>query len=329
MKRARVVGALLAAVMATAAAGCGDSGAETAAASDGGLEPVTLAVLKLGAMANVDYAEKQGLFEKHGLDLEMLEVSSANLHATVQSDEAQMGLYIPGTGMVANEQNAGLVAVWQNETAGAKAPASNAIMVPEGSDITTLADLEGKRVGISSVHGQGYAALATLLEEAGISAEDLQLVETPYDTVGTMLSSGQLDAAVTLDPYTTQIQQEGLGKPLSYYMVEVIPNQVVGAFWAKESWVADHAEEVAAFQAAMKESTDALTADPELGKEAVADFSGLPTELVEAMPPISWDYTVDEAVWQQIADMMTETGEMKEEHDASEYLSDEVMAYSS
>ena len=330
MKRNRVTGLVLAAGLALAASGCGsDSGAaESSGASGGGsLEPVTLAILKLGAMANVDYAQKEGFFADHGLEVEIVEVSAQNLPTVIQADQADIGLFIPGTGMVANEQGAGLVAVWQNETAGVEAPGSNAIMVPTGSDIKELADLAGKRVGISAARGQGYAALQTILDQEGVSIDELELVEAPFDTMAPMLASDQLDAAITLDPYTTQIQQEGNGKPLSYYMIDVLPNQVVGAFWAKESWLADHSDEAQAFQAALKEASDALNEDDALGRKAVAEYSGLPADLVDAMPPISWDYTVDVEVWQAIADMMTKTGEMKEEHDASDYLSAELMEY--
>jgi NitT/TauT family transport system substrate-binding protein len=327
LKRTRVTGLVLTAGLALAASGCGSESGAEAAAGSGGLEPVTLAIMKLGAMANVDYAQKEGIFADHGLDVEVLEVSPQNLATVIQADQADIGLFIPGTGMVANEQNAGLVAVWQNETAGAEAPSSNAVMVPTGSDITELADLAGKRVGISAARGQGYAALQTILEAEGVSVDDLEMVEAPFDTMAPMLASDQLDAAITLDPYTTQIQQEGNGEPLSYYMVDVLPNQVIGAFWGKKTWVDEHSDEVQAFQAALKEASDALNEDDELGRKAVADYSGLPADLVDAMPPITWDYTVDVEVWQAIADMMTDTGEMEEEHDASEYLSDELMDY--
>jgi ABC-type nitrate/sulfonate/bicarbonate transport system substrate-binding protein len=110
-------------------------------------------------------------------------------------------------------------------------------------------------------------------------------------------------------------------------MIDVLPNQVVGAFWGKKTWVSEHSAEVQAFQAALKEASDALNEDDDLGRKAVSEYSGLPADLVDAMPPISWDYTVDLEVWQAIADMMTETGELEEEHDASEYLSDELMDY--
>jgi ABC-type nitrate/sulfonate/bicarbonate transport system substrate-binding protein len=327
MTNKRIPGLVLAAGLALAASGCGSDGGSEEASSKSGLEPVTLAIMKLGAMANVDYADKEGFFADHGLDVELLEVSPQNLATVVQSGQADIGLFIPGTGMVANEKGAGLTAVWQNETGGEEAPASNAIMVPPGSDIRELSDLSGKKVGISAAAGQGYAALATLLEREGVSVEDLEFVEAPFDTMTPMLSSGQIDAAVTLDPYTTQIQQQGAGEPLSYYMVDVLPNQVVGAFWGKSTWVDEHTEEVQAFQAALAEASDELNGDEALGRKAVAEYSGLPADLVDAMPPIRWNYTVDPEVWQAIADMMTETGQLEDEHEASEYLSDEVMEY--
>ena len=42
---------------------------------------------------------------------------------------------------------------------------------------------------------------------------------------------------------------------------------------------------------------------------------------------IAWDYNVRLDKWQQVADMMRESGELQKPHRADEYLSDEIKPY--
>jgi ABC-type nitrate/sulfonate/bicarbonate transport system substrate-binding protein len=103
-------------------------------------------------------------------------------------------------------------------------------------------------------------------------------------------------------------------------MVETIPDQPVGAWWALRSWAKQHPKEIAAFQDAIKESHTFLNADPEQAKKFVSDYSGLDPDLVKAMPLISWKSAIDPKVWQSVIDMMQRQGELANKHDVAEYL---------
>lgn len=305
---------LLLATMAVAVLMAGSAGAD-------GLAPVKLGINKLGAMTNVWFAERSGMFKKNGLDLEIVEIPMTSQSIQVlQSKSVDIVLQIPGTAMVAKEQGFDLVLVGQNETAGTTPPVSNAILVPEKSTISTMAELKGKRLGTASPRGQAFAAVKELLQRAGISIDDVQMVEAPFTSHADLLRSGQVDAVVALNPYTTQITKAGWGRPLSWYMIETIPDQPVGAWWALRSWAEQHPQEIAAFQKTVKESHDYMNADPERAKKLISEYSGLDFELVDDMPLISWKSEIDPKVWQALVDMMHRQGELASAHDVAEYM---------
>ena len=285
------------------------------------LMPLKLGVLKLGATANVWAATRNGIFKKHGLDVTLVEVPlSTQAVSVLQSRSVDIMLQIPGTMMVAKERGFDIALVGQNETAGTKAPVSNAILVPTNSPIKTIADLKGKRVATASPRGQSFAAMKDLFEKNGISAKDVQLMEVPFSSQADLLKSGNVDAVVALDPYTTQIIQGGFGRPLSWYMIETVPDQPVGSWWTTRPWALEHKDLIKAFQAAVKETHDLFNADVEGSKKLVAEYSGLKLDLVKQMPPISWKSTIDTKVWQDFLDMMTRQGELTKSHKASEYF---------
>jgi NitT/TauT family transport system substrate-binding protein len=285
------------------------------------LTPIKLGISKLGAMTNVWVASKNGMFKKHGLDLTIEEIPlTSQAIGVLQSKSVDIVLQIPGTGMAAKEQGFDIVLVGQNETAGTTPPVSNALMVPASSSISSIKELTGKRIGTASPRGQSYAALKELFQRAGLSAGDVQFLEAPFTVHADLLRSRQVDAVVTLDPYTTQISKAGYGRPLSWFMVETIPDQPVGAWWALRSWAQQHPKEIAAFQDAIKESHAFLNADPAQARKYVSDYSGLDPDLVKAMPLISWKSAIDPKVWQAVIDMMQRQGELEHKHDVAEYL---------
>jgi NitT/TauT family transport system substrate-binding protein len=285
------------------------------------LPQVKLGLNKLGAMADVWYAAQAGIFKKHGVDVQIVDIPmSSQSMLVLKSKAVDIALQIPGTAMVAKEQGFDLVLVGQNETAGITPPVSNALMIPVNSPVQKLADLKGKRIASSSPRGQGFAALKEVFQRGGLPIDAVQLMETPFTAVADLLRSGQVDAAVALDPYTTQIIKAGWGKPLSWYMVETIPDQPVGAWWAMRPWAQAHPKEIAAFNAGVKDVIAQFKADPELGRRAVSDYSGLDPALVKEMPPISWKADIDPAVWQALIDLMYRQGELGQKHDVSEYL---------
>ncbi|RKN05664.1 PhnD/SsuA/transferrin family substrate-binding protein [Streptomyces radicis] len=88
------------------------------------------------------------------------------------------------------------------------------IGVAPGADIETLEDLRGKRIAFSPGQAQGTLVLR-VLQEAGLTPEDVELVEMPStgDVYPTALGSGQVDAApiagVNIRRYTDRYGSEG------------------------------------------------------------------------------------------------------------------------
>lgn len=86
----------------------------------------------------------------------------------------------------------------------AQAADSYAVLVPAGSSITDAAGLAGKRVATvfgSTAHNMVQKFLAT----AGLTINDIQLVNIAASDAGQVLSSGQADAVSIWEPNVTRI----------------------------------------------------------------------------------------------------------------------------
>jgi NitT/TauT family transport system substrate-binding protein len=310
-----------------------DAGAEAETGADGDatagseLEPLNIGYIKIGAVTDLLVAEEEGFFEDHGLDVTLKELQTADIIPALQSDELDVVLQIPGTAMSASEQGLDLVCVFQNETSNDEPPASNAIMVSAGSDITEIADLEGKTIGVGSLRGQGTAMLKKLLDDNGLSPDDVTLTEVPFAQHPTVLEAGQVDAVVALDPFTTQLVSSGAGEVLSYYMIDALPDQPVGAWWTKREFAESHTPELEAFGAALVDAIEYLQEDEGRGRELIAEHTGIDPALVADMPLIAWKYEVDPDVWTAVAEIMVEQGELQEMPDVESFFSEPLSAY--
>jgi NitT/TauT family transport system substrate-binding protein len=282
---------------------------------------IKLGITKLGAMTNVWVAARDGIFRQHGLDVELVDIPMTMQAVPVlQSKSIDIVLQIPGSAMMAKERGFDLVLVGQNETAGTAPPVSNALMVATASPANSVKDLRGLRIGTASPRGQTFAVLKELFQRNGLSDDDVQWIEAPFTAGPDLLRTHQVDALITLDPYTTQITRTGTGRTLSWFALDTVPDQPVGAWWATRAWAEQHKPQIAEFQDAIRDSHAYLNADPVRAKHLIAEYSGLDPALVKDMPLISWKSKIDPAVWQAVIDMMVRQGELTKPHNVAEYL---------
>nr|WP_323149092.1 aliphatic sulfonate ABC transporter substrate-binding protein [Pseudomonas oryzihabitans] len=106
-------------------------------------------------------------------------------------------------------------------------PQAQAILVPEGSPLQSLADLKGKRIAVTKAAGSHYLLIAAL-QKAGLSFADIQPAYlTPADGRAA-LENGKVDAWVTWEPFVASAQRqqhvrilasgEGLASYQRYYL---------------------------------------------------------------------------------------------------------------
>jgi NitT/TauT family transport system substrate-binding protein len=80
-------------------------------------------------------------------------------------------------------------------------------------DITSISDLAGKTVA-TELYSVDHMYLLSLLDEAGMSADDITLTNMTIADAGTAFIAGQVDAAVIWEPYLSRAVSEGDGNLL-------------------------------------------------------------------------------------------------------------------
>lgn len=96
----------------------------------------------------------------------------------------------------------------------APSPSAQAILVQSGSDISSVADLKGRKVAVTKGAGSHFLLLAALAK-AGLSIKDITPAYlTPADGRAAF-STGKVDAVVIWEPFISSIQAQSGARVLA------------------------------------------------------------------------------------------------------------------
>jgi ABC-type nitrate/sulfonate/bicarbonate transport system substrate-binding protein len=88
------------------------------------------------------------------------------------------------------------------------------VMVRKGAGISGIADLKGRRIGISVGSTTGNIFVRTVAPQAGLRPSDYQVINMrPADQVAA-LAAGSVDAITSFEPYMTVAETAGIGVTL-------------------------------------------------------------------------------------------------------------------
>lgn len=108
-------------------------------------------------------------------------------------------------------------------------------------NIATLPQLRGRRIGVED-SAMGVVMFDAVLEAAGLRVEDVLKVPYTAERSVAMFQAGQVDAAVTFEPWVSQLEESGA---LRLFDSRRIPNRIVDVLAVRSEAIARRAQAVA------------------------------------------------------------------------------------
>jgi NitT/TauT family transport system substrate-binding protein len=186
------------------------------------------------------------------------------------------------------------------------------------SGIAAPADLEGKRIGIPGRYGTSWIMILAMLQSAGLTVEDVTIVEFPDFGQAAALQQGAVDAATGF-ANNEPVVLRNAGIDVNVLTVDsIVPLPGPGLVTGTATLEAKR-DALAAFTAATLQAMEEITADPQKGLDAtfavVPDLAADPAlqlQILEATvaqwqnartgAPIG---SIDADGWQQSLEFMT------------------------
>jgi NitT/TauT family transport system substrate-binding protein len=143
--------------------------------------------------------------------------------------------------------------------------------VVSNKDIMTVADLRGKKVAFEEGSVSQFFINALLLE-AGMTQDDIEMVNMTATDAGVAFVAGRVDAAVTWEPHLTQGAKAEHGRLLVDSSEK--PGLIVDVVAVTEETMREQGDELRAFVRAWQRALDFLESNPEEGYKIMADGVG-------------------------------------------------------
>lgn len=276
---------ILCAVMLTISA-CGSSNQQTVseqtkgtmAESETSGNAKQLTKVSLGMVTWPDFmlfylADETGIFEQNGLDVDIQEFASTtdnssafiagNLDFCTYASAETISPYAQGGDIkvviLADKSNGceGLVAT---------------------SDITSIEDLKGKTVA-TQYCSVDHMFLLTLLQDHGMSIDDINMVDMTIENAGNAFVAGQCDAACIWDPYFSKAKNAG-GKVL--YSTEDNPDLISDIVATSSTMIEEQPEVVEAMTRSYYEAVAYWKEHPEESNQYMAEKMDVSVEEFES-----------------------------------------------
>ncbi len=188
------------------------------------------------------------------------------------------------------------------------APEAEAIVVPQGSAIRSVADLKGRKVALNKGSNVHYL-LVRALEKAGVKYSEIQPVFLPPADARAAFEKGAVDAWAIWDPFLAAVEKQTGARVLVDGRNGVANNYLF--YLAERKFVQKNGDVIQALFADSQEQGRWLKADVKRAAAIIAPLQGLDPEIVELalrrynfnVTPLSEQVAAQQ---QQIADVFHE-----------------------
>ena len=216
---------------------------------------LTVGVVPAVDSAGFFIALYQNLFKEQGLNVSFVPVTSSE---TAIQDQVK-GIYdITGGNYVsyiqAEQDREAQLAIFAEGSL--MEPGAQAIYTMPGSPIKTLANLEGKTIGINAPDNILYLLVASVLADHGIPVNKVKFKAIPFPGMAAALKSGAVNAAVLPEPFASSAEETDGAVPLVDLNQGATTNFPVQGYVVTKQWAQKYPKTLAAFYKALEEGQE-------------------------------------------------------------------------
>ena len=200
-------------------------------------------------------AQEKGFFKEEGVDVELVKMEDPKLRfaALLAGRIDLLATTIDTMVLYLKEPDALAYVGAIDDSSGGDGMVSN-------KEITTIAQLKGKKVAFNT-GSVSHFYLTVLMQEAGISEKDIEVVNMTAGDSGSAFVSGQVDAAVTWEPWLSRGKATDHGHLL--HDSSRTPGLITDVMVATKQTIAERPKEIGGVVRAWAKAVDFWKANPQ------------------------------------------------------------------
>lgn len=331
----RVLSGVLAGTLALSLSACGSSSSADSSAADGASDSGTTHLRLIYSpslcAAPMYIAIENGYFEDEGLDVEQVTVDAAHVSEAIGADQVDVGMGLIGKLLQPLENGLPIKFTTGLHTGCTK------LLVPGDSDIKSITDLKGKKIGVP-----GLADAATVVSKRSLSAAGIGVTEQNMEVEFSVysrndlpqaLENGAVDAIALGDP-TASIAEEqyGLTALIDTATDPEYKDEYCCAAFVTSKLAAENPAAAAAFTRAVQKASQWVQENPDETAKIIVDkqyISGETDFVAQILKTYNYKPSVQGGydALKQNAQELTEIGILKEGTDATKFADNAYMFF--
>lgn len=250
--------------------------------------PIRIATIPAFGSLPLEVAMAKGYFARNGLKATLTPVQSPPAQVAALGSQFDVGMVSPQTVFAARSQGLQVAILTGMQAVSKKAP--NSVLIA-GSPITSLKQLEGKRVGVISISGGSAQALEYELLKAGVPLSSVTIIAVPVANMPDEIKAGTIYAAVSAVPFFTN-----LGSDIWVGKTDLLQDAIQRYTGGKQTtaysattvclrkWAAAHPGAVKAFRTALAEADAWMYKNKAAARALLSRWTGVPASIANAAP---------------------------------------------
>jgi NitT/TauT family transport system substrate-binding protein len=296
------------AVVALALTGCSSAATPadpTTDSADGALTTVTVGVLAIAPSVAMQYGIDEGIFEKHGLDVQLQTgQGGAAMLPAVYAGSMDFAIGNPLSVMVAVDKGLEMQIVTGYSNSKADGDDINGVVVRTDSGIDGFADLENKTVSVNAVSTQGDLTIRESAEQDGADSSLINFNEMPFPDMEAQLAAGNTDAIWVPEPFLSKALASDNFKLIGYPNQQALPGLPTMVTFTSAKYAANNTDILAKFRDAVEETLTSAEANPDDLRATLPAFMGMDAAVAAKLKMESFDGTVPTAVLADLGTLM-------------------------
>ncbi|MER7167963.1 ABC transporter substrate-binding protein [Micromonospora sp. NPDC000207] len=263
------------------------------------------------------YALDKGIFTKHGLNIELVNVQSGSAGiAALQGGAADIAFVSPQGMLTAIDKGVDLKVI---SDSGETTENSQGLIVSNASGINGPADLQGRTVAVNDLGGTIVTLVNNWIEAATGQKSTAKFVALGFADIEPAVANGKVDAGAVTAADVHKITTSGKGKSIgnpTWEGVGATPNALYGV---TTSWLEKNQPAAESFVAAMQEAADEAK-EPASNADKFAIFAKYckkPAEELAEIPELAYSGYINMTALDNAVKLFKEADILKPDFDAA------------
>lgn len=261
---------------------------------------VRIGTIPVESGCEASYAFEQGFFKNAGLDVELVAMpNGGTATAAVLSGTIDVGISNVSTIASAYARGLPIYLLAYSAVYSSAAP-TTVLVVAKDAPLRAARDLNGKNVGVVTLHDLMQASVQRWLDQNGADSTTISFLEIPNSVAAAALQTGRVAASVVQEPVLTTVKGDvrAFGQPYD----AIGKRMLITGFGANKAWADANPQAATRFVAAMRATAEWANRNQRATAAILSTISKIPLEVTTTMNRSVYATTADATLLQPVID---------------------------